>query len=55
LCGLVGIWNRQRDVTKPSSHGILPLSNWAEWGDVLAASILPPPTSVKHRKKRYCG
>src|SRR5580700_1109078 len=55
LCGLVGIGNRQRDVTKPSSHGSLRLSNWAGLGDVLAASILPPPTSVKHRKKRYCG
>src|SRR5580700_4065712 len=31
LCGLVGIWNRQRDVTKPCSHGSLPLSNWVEW------------------------
>src|SRR5580704_311459 len=55
LCGLVGIWNRQRDVTKPCSHGSLPLSNWAGLGDVLAPSILPPPISVKHRNKRYCG
>src|SRR5580692_4409262 len=47
LCGLVGIGNRQRDVTKPSSHGSLPLSNWAGLGDVLATSILPPPESVK--------
>src|SRR5580704_15578671 len=29
LCGLLGIGNRQRDVTKPCSHGSLPLSNWA--------------------------
>ena len=47
LCGLVGIGNRQRDVTKPSSHGGLPLSNWVGFGEVLPASILPPPKSVK--------
>src|SRR5580692_12074627 len=55
LCGLVGIGNRQRDVTKPSSHGSLPLSDWFEWSDVLVASILLPRKSVKRREKRYCG
>src|SRR5580693_5339945 len=55
LCGLVGIGNRQRDVTKPSSHGSLPLSNWTGLGDILTTSILPRPESVKRRKKRYCG
>src|SRR5580692_4354634 len=55
LCGLVGIGNRQRDVTKPSSHGSLPLSNWTGLGDILTTSILPRPESVKRRKKHYCG
>ena len=55
LCGLVGIGNRQRNVTKPCSHGSLPVSNWAEFGEVLAASILRQPIGVKHRERRYCG
>src|SRR5579862_5074564 len=46
LCGLVRIGNGQRDVTKPCSHGSLP----CRIGRVLAASILLPPRSVKHRK-----